>query len=112
MMTESEMRVAIAEKCGYTTKRLGDGVDYPVDPEGGFPCIVPNYTQSLDAIHEAEKVLTPAQANEYNLKLDLAWTELNPRPSALSVEAYSWHTTALQRAEALCRVMFPERWKD
>lgn len=105
MMTEEEMRIAIAEKCGWygiNKDCLDDCVCFnsqKVMYEG-----VPNYPKDLNAMHEAEKVMSKDQFEQYRETLsDMLGDECRI--------GLGFHATALQRAEAFCRVVFPERWE-
>lgn len=66
----------------------------------------PDYCNDLDALHEAEKTLTPEQRNRYIKRLfDVVY-----RDQGAVGTAHIWHATAPQRAEALCRVL--NLWKE
>lgn len=109
-MTPEEMRIAIAEKCGYKVvgyKQNGEPVFD--DPDGirsfGFEVGFPNYPYDLNAMHEAEKLLSANNAAVYanNLRRLLGFHQLTYFDLC--------HATALQRAEAFCRVFWPERFE-
>jgi hypothetical protein len=118
MNKEQAMNVAIGEACGLTVVSVSqNGVDWM---RGKKPFIgswttrdevgcyeygrLPNYTGSLDAVHEAEKVLTSIQRFDYAL-------HLNDVIGLVDMESPAWiresavaslvHATALQRCEAL-----------
>jgi hypothetical protein len=77
-MSPEAQRIAIAEACGWTRY---------------FPeSTLPDYLSDLNAMHEAEKVLTPEQGWEYaqNLVVD---------------GGRGWFATAAQRAEAFLRTL-------
>ena len=69
-MNKEAQRIAIAEACGYTdvAKRfIGDEMSIGMWEICSGVCglggrVVPDYVKSLDAMHEAEKVLTMEQA--------------------------------------------------
>jgi len=106
-MTKEEQRIAIAEACGwknvdagservwgFTTRHKGTPSEFDV-------CVdVPNYPFDLNAMHEAEKVLTREQEKEYAYQLEAACCPLE----------YGWHATASQRAEAFLRTI--GKWKE
>ena len=105
-MTPEKQRIAIAEACGWTKCRLainGAGAPergkspYGVPPRRGYEVSLPNYTQNLNAMHEAEKVLwDTGKAMEFtNQLVGIADDHL----MCLS------HATAGQRAEAFLRVL-------
>ncbi len=69
--------------------------------EDGDECDPPmNYHGDLNAMHEAEKVLTKEQEDEYTVTLCI---EVQPEPRL-------FHATAAQRAEAFLRTI--GKWED
>ena len=113
MMTKEEMRVAIAEKCEWKPTKGDEECRkawlQTTGEDLGDSCGMPNYPESLDSMHEAEKVLSDEQAEEYcnmlgyNFPLDIKIAQFNKwRPT---------HATAAQRAEAFCRVFWPKRFE-
>ena len=113
-MNEDNQKIAIAEACGWTKCRLaikGAGAPergkspYGVPPRRGYEVSLPNYTQDLNAMHEAEKVLTYEQAEEFVEQLYLADQKNNlaenPPPWRFNVAS----ATAAQRAEAFLRTI-------
>ena len=107
-MSPEAQRIAIAEACGWTGVRragpkhwdslvgrsprathLGEGFER-----------VPDYLNDLNAMHEAEKVLTRPQWESYTSAL---FVTCDDWPSAL-------RATAAQRAEAFLRAL--NLWKD
>jgi hypothetical protein len=126
-MTAEAQRIAIAEACGHI-------MDEPEE----FPSVavrkmkhanpkvknyqqryeIPNYLNDLNAMHEAEKVLTGKQWDVYCACLDRisraalpaiipCWEEINP---SRIIDAFQIHATADQRAEAFLRTL--GLWKD
>jgi hypothetical protein len=100
-MTPQEQRISIAEACGWTDldKRLGDKrtnaqCDY---------CGIPDYLNSLDAMHEAEKLLNWEQS--VNFRIFLSRNSDGHKATFNSVEAAMCHATAAQRAEAFLRTL-------
>ena len=72
-MNKENQRIAIAEACGWKVKRR-DITGYNVwEPDAEFPAQLtnnienklPDYLNDLNAMHEAEKVLTPEQLVDY-----------------------------------------------
>jgi len=57
-----------------------------------LPCDLPDYLNDLNAMHEAEKVLTPEQCDSYQHLLGMTVN----RP---------WHATATQRAEVFLQTL-------
>ena len=113
-MNEDNQKIAIAEACGWTKCRLaikGAGAPergkspYGVPPRRGYEVSLPNYTQDLNAMHEAEKVLTYEQAEEFVEQLYLADQKNNlaenPPPWRFNVAS----ATAAQRAEAFLKAI-------
>ena len=81
----------------YCTNTSRSGVDFNEFPfrsiaeicsHAGFP----DYSNDLNAMHEAEKMLTYEQFDEYYAQLSMKMV-------------YPFHATALQRAEALLRTL-------
>lgn len=60
--------------------------------------VPPDYPNDLNAMHEAEKVLTDTQLRQFD-----KW--LNSRKFTTALETYSWHATPYQRAEAFLRTL-------
>jgi hypothetical protein len=96
-MTDEQINAAIAEACGWTSvnakHRSGKapGANY----QGSE--FIPVYCADLNAIHDAEKVLTKAQTDEYIALLFDATYEATL-------------ATARQRAEAFLRTL--GKWED
>ena len=110
-MTKEQQRIKIAEACGWTCLGQVEGCKphgYPPDARkpttkelleayGPSPWDVPDYLNDLNAMHEAEKLLTAEQWVSY-------WSFLEPiacRPNNTSI----LHATAAQRAEAFFRTV-------
>ena len=89
-MTPEAQRIAIAEACGWKTGYR--------DPEAWHP--LPDYLNDLNAMHDAEKVLTSEQVTSYVYSLE----SMNER---WSTPAFA---TASQRAEAFLRAI--GKWKE
>jgi hypothetical protein len=92
-MTDQQQRIAIAEACGWHCNQFGLwGIDF-ADGVSGSP---PNYTADLNAMHEAEKVLTAEQRRSYaNCIFNLPVSECESNTFA----------TAAQRAKAFLRAI-------
>ena len=90
-MTPEQQRIAIAEACGW---RHIKGKKRWNAPTGGWDYLssLPNYIDDLNAMNEAEKVLTYEQFDEYYVQLSMKMV----RP---------FHATASQRAEAFLRTI-------
>jgi hypothetical protein len=101
-MTPEKQRIAIAEACGWNSKsdfQINANLRYHVtwveSENRGF--FIPDYLNDLNAMHEAEKLLTNVQWSIYAPKLCLI---TNQRPAT-----YYCHATAAQRAEAFLRTI-------
>jgi hypothetical protein len=95
-MTNKQINIAIAEAVGWEGHPVFIDVmgnHYPV----GLP---PDYCNDLNAMHEAEKVLTSEQIDKYVTILCL---EIQPEPKL-------HHATAQQRAEAFLRTI--GKWEE
>jgi hypothetical protein len=111
-MTNEQINTAIAEECGWTWidedyTYYGFTCDIPMTrrrwtpPNGGKPTLdIPDYCNDLNAMHEAEKMLTSEQVTSYVDLLEF----MNER----------WATpafgTAAQRAEAFLRTL--GKWEE
>ena len=91
-MKPEQQRIAIAEACG--TMRWSYAL-----PKKCVGASVPNYLNDLNAMHDAEKMLTSSQIAQYVDSLE----EMNER---WSTPAFA---TAAQRAEAFLRAI--EKWE-
>ena len=94
-MTPEQQRIAIAEACGWKPNGLGEWFS----PIGDLENSIPNYLNDLNAMHEAEKILTESQQDKYYTKLSYTGTWFE-----------CLHSTASQRAEAFLRTI--GKWKD
>lgn len=96
-MTQEQKRIKIAEACGWKKGHIhGNGVDdevwiHPVTQRCWLAELapLPNYFSDLNAMHEAEKVLTTEQWLSY-------WSFLSEVLKDTSI----LHADASQRAEA------------
>ena len=103
-MNPEQQRIAIAEACGWTDVRfIGRGDDTicvgkPKVRPGGIN--VPDYLNDLNALHDAEKVLTNEQLEVY--------CNILHKPN----HGVYWaiHATASQRAEAFLRTI--GKWEE
>ena len=90
-MNKDQIRIKIAEACGWFF--MDDSWHYP---NGAKALVLPDYLNDLNAMHEAEKVLTYEQFDEYHVQLAMKMV----RP---------FHAAASQRAEAFLRTL--NLWK-
>lgn len=104
-MTQEEQRISIAKACGWEFRPASDGIPEWHRPDGSccLNGLVPDYPQSLDAMHEAEKTLSGEhQIREYIKTLAFV------RGGETYAGAYL--ATAPQRAEAFLKTI--GKWKD
>ena len=100
-MTDPEIRISIAEACGWYRLRSAPeyfaprGWVYGKHTYGKLRTAdqLPNYPGDLNAMHEAENSLDDAQSQSYAERL-----------------GYDIHATARQRAEAFLRAM--GKWEE
>ena len=96
-MSPEAQRIAIAEACGIVSKdKWGSLYKTP----RGILRDCPDYPTDLNAMHEAEKVLTLPERRKYRKTL-LGHCE----PASIAI-----HATAAQRAEAFLRTL--GKWED
>jgi hypothetical protein len=110
-------RIAIAEACGWvmTTEQVEhtqwtewtETRKFWVSPHGKRGEL-PDYLNDLNAMHEAEKVLTQQQRIEYVRELGYIWTGRNDR--AIPNWWFVHDATATQRAEAFLRTI--GKWEE
>lgn len=104
-LTEEEKRIKVAELCGYhNVQRYFFDLENRNDLGGKLtkkrtvsPVLIPDYLNDLNAMHEAEKVMTPDQMSVYVSRL--AFICLH---DAMEDSAFA---TAAQRAEAFVLTM-------
>lgn len=119
-MTNDEIRIAIAEACGWKLT-LADNTthwtDRWTDPNGGsyesgayfLPPDPPNYPGDLNACAEFEKTLTAEEAHLYSRELEKMFNA-QPWHEDDGAKNYGWHASALHRCEAFLRTN--GLWKD
>jgi hypothetical protein len=107
-MKPEYQRVAIAEACGWKVHPKDKWVVIPPNsPHSVQPLnTLPNYLNDLNAMHDAEKVLTPTEFEAYRWIL---WG-LCKRPQVTEWERAYLSATASQRAEAFLRKI--GKWEE
>lgn len=104
-LTEEEKRIAIAKSCGWEWKRSDQTIvcewHNPFGDVGGF---IPNYFHNLNAMHEAEKVLTDEEYVDYANTLSEAAYHLAHGLPHVVITRNTVSPSAAQRAEAFGRV--------
>jgi hypothetical protein len=94
-MTPEAQQIAIAEACGWKPN------PFQMDMRGQvFPQSPPDYLNDLNAMHEAQKILSGQQVDAFVTTLCL---KVQPKPSL-------WDATAAQRAEAFLKAL--NLWKE
>lgn len=115
-MTPEQQRIAIAKACGWTdfdnllADKIGgmrgwQGRKWHMSKKSDdcwYP--LPDYLNDLNAMHEAEGVLTISQRNRYGAILHTGFN-----PEGMHQCYYALSATAAQRAEAFLRTI--EKWK-
>jgi hypothetical protein len=111
-MTNEQINIAIAEVLGWKrpddpdVMKFKQGWSMPekwwMCPKGvlRFKHDIPNYCNDLNAMNEAEKVLTPKQ-------IEVFCEQLNPKTHGVW---WGIHATARQRAEAFLRTL--GKWEE
>jgi len=112
-MSPEQQKITIAAACGWTlldTPELyGDFACYAKDATGqSFPGI-PDYLNDLNAMHEAEKVLTVDQLWRMDFELAKLCGVSGGHGSG-NLSEWTWHATATQRAEAFLRTI--GKWEE
>ena len=101
-MNNKKQRIAIAEACGWTKIGHYEQEITGRKPTNGFYEIIPDYLNDLNAMHEAEKMLTEHQWDEYERVLRLVCDGCSYFEGA---GKELLHATAAQRAEAFLRTI-------
>ena len=122
-MTPEAQRIAIAEECGWKNHnhpdvmQLKQGWTMPekwcMDPKGVLRFNhdkMPDYLNDLNAMHDAEKVLTQDQLIDYSRHLGKLVTIHLPASRAAWMDFKLINSTASQRAEAFLRTI--GKWKE
>ena len=121
-MTPEAMRIAIAEACGWTNcKPVGMGREKGIHPlnqkfgDVGYAYWnIPLYDEDLNAIHEAEKTLTPVEADQCDRHLERIMFRNDRDDNWVggyrNVTVRKWHATAAQRCEAFLKAK--NLWKE
>ena len=100
-MTDEQINRAIAEACGWS---MEDGVwVWTADGIDRTYYELWDWANDLNAMHEAEKVLTDAQCVFFRTYLR---EQLGPHPASL----YVWHASARKKAEAFLRIL--GKWEE
>ena len=98
-MKKELQRIKIAEACGWTTKHKGLWVE-----QLQTYAALPDYLNDLNAMHEAEKVLTEKQQRDYCFRLLLELVD-GSVTNDLNDHFIFIRATAAQRAEAFLKTL-------
>ena len=121
-MKPEKQRIAIAEACGW---KMHDHPDCLAKKEGWvsrgwetwvmnpsgllvFKHDIPNYLNDLNAMHQAEKVLTKNKSMEYAFRLADSWILNGEDKQPDLVRGFC--ATAAERAEAFLKTI--GKWED
>jgi hypothetical protein len=107
-MTDEQINAAIAEACGWEAVCVDGGSGYYKGFDNGAELRpdLPDYCTDLNAMHEAEKVLTKEQVREYQTYMyDMACKIDNTCGRWMPYSA-----TAAYRAEAFLRTL--GKWEE
>jgi len=97
-MSEEQINIAIAEACGWRKVYLNqNSMPWGFNIGFNYSQPIPNYCNDLNAMHEAEKVLTADQWYEYDQLMPLR-------------DPQKMHATARQRAEVFLRTL--GKWEE
>jgi hypothetical protein len=111
-MSPEKQRIKIAEACGWTEIQWSELINPRIAIENKqfcrdteqFRCLwLPNYLNDLNAMHEAEKVMTDKQKENYPINLARVIRHQLGIDDGKSIYHWKFSTfaTAAQRAEAL-----------
>ena len=113
-MNPEQQRIAISEACGWTEVEpctCCDKVSRGYEPTpGAHKKHLPDYLNDLNAMHEAEKVLTHDQMIDYSRHVGKLITSYLPASRAAWMDFRLINATAAQRAEAFLRTI--GKWKE
>jgi len=107
-MTNEQINIAIAKACGWNPPPEGmgnmtHGGSKFMSSEEWRKAHIPNYCNDLNAMHEAEKILTGKQRIIYADQLCIIWTGRDDR--AIPIWFWITEATARQRAEAFLKTL-------
>jgi hypothetical protein len=99
-MSDEQINIAIAEACGW--KHIAFNRGWVETGDGETQCVIPNYCNDLNAMHEAEKIILD------DLKTWRQYVDLIRVQSAKNGNPI-FHLTSRQKAEAFLRTL--EKWE-
>jgi len=98
-MTDERINQRIAEACGWTQVNAEHRSGRAPNAEYVGSEFISNYCNDLNAMHEAEKVMTKAQWEDFVQHLANDWSSVSDAWKDVC------HATARQRAEAFLRTL-------
>jgi transposase len=101
-MNKEKQRKAIAEACGFKCSEDSDELGQLVAE------FTPDYLHDLNAMHQAEKVLTKNKSMEYAFRLADSWILNGEDKQPDLVRGFC--ATAAERAEAFLKTI--GKWED
>ena len=101
-MKPQQQRIAIAKACGFKCSEYSHELGQLVAE------FTPDYLNDLNAIHEAEKVLTKNKSMEYAFRLADSWILNGEDKQPDLVRGFC--ATAAERAEAFLRTI--GKWEE
>ena len=105
-MTNEQINIAIAKACGWDSDDIARGYTLCQFTEDA-----PDYCNDLNAMHEAEKVFTYEEAEQFEGELcHICGSENLHKEYPLPFEFAVAHATARQRAEAFLKTI--EKWNS
>jgi hypothetical protein len=108
MMNKEEQRIAIAEACGWKDCHESENWAATIgtlhEVNGNQYALLADYLNDLNAMHEAEKILTENQLDYY-----AEWLKDGNSSGGFPSQLCHWHATAAQRAEAFLKTL--NLWK-
>jgi len=108
-MTNEQINIAIAKACGWQVNKH----KYLAKPPNGdwqYKDELPDYCNCLNAMHEAEKVLTTKQKQRFATALSDTLSDSAPTESCHTVWSDTIHATSRQRAEAFLKTL--GKWEE
>lgn len=106
-MSDQEINTAIAEACGWKPRH--HAVGYYRDLHTPFIESLHDYCNDLNAMHEAEKILSEKEQRDYSFRLLVALVDGSVTHD-LNDHFIYLTATAAQRAEAFLRTL--GKWED
>ena len=106
-MNKEKQIIAIAEECGYVLKHCKYHKTTSWHTEGGF-CMeehsLPDYLNDLNAMHDAEEMITTDQQVDYVTELGFKYFDPETKVFRLA------RATAAERAEAFLKTI--NKWEE